>query len=120
VPQPVAPLQSPQVNDDLWSDLPMSNFSVPAAQPQVETMAATNSALANQLLNNARAEKVEQKKDISSWGTGQIFSGIGMMVGAVVWFFAGLAFNRIFFYPPILFVFGVVALIKGILQKVQE
>src|SRR5688572_241120 len=30
VPVAAAPVQSPQVNDDIWNDLPMSNFSVPA------------------------------------------------------------------------------------------
>ena len=42
-----------------------------------------------------------------------IGGGIAMMVGAVVWFCDGLAFDRIFFYPPILFVFGIVAVVKG-------
>jgi len=36
-----------------------------------------------------------------------------MMLGAVVWFFLGLAAGRIFFYPPILFVFGIGAVVRG-------
>jgi hypothetical protein len=48
--------------------------------------------------------------------TGAIFAGLGMMVGAIVWFVAGLFLaDRIFFYPPILFIFGIVSLIKGLL-----
>jgi hypothetical protein len=43
-----------------------------------------------------------------------VLGGIIMMVVAGVWFFAGLAANRIFFYPPILFVIGIYALIKGL------
>lgn len=43
----------------------------------------------------------------------QIIIGVLMMVGAVVWFFAGLAADRIFFYPPILFLLGIGAIIKG-------
>ncbi len=42
-----------------------------------------------------------------------IIGGILMMVGAVVWFFLGLMFGRIFFYPPILFVAGIAAMIRG-------
>ncbi|MFL5328902.1 MAG: hypothetical protein ACJ8C4_08290 [Gemmataceae bacterium] len=42
-----------------------------------------------------------------------IVSGILMMLGAVVWFVAGLAAGYIFFYPPILFVLGIGAIIKG-------
>jgi len=41
--------------------------------------------------------------------------GILMMIIAAAWFFVGLSFNRIFFYPPILFVIGAIAVIKGLL-----
>jgi hypothetical protein len=41
--------------------------------------------------------------------------GILMMIIAAAWFFVGLSFNRIFFYPPILFVIGAIAVIKGVL-----
>jgi hypothetical protein len=40
--------------------------------------------------------------------------GILMMVIAVVWFVGGWMAGRIFFYPPILFVIGFIALVKGI------
>ena len=36
------------------------------------------------------------------------------MVGAVAWFVAGLATDRIYFYPPVLFVVGFLALVKGL------
>jgi hypothetical protein len=39
------------------------------------------------------------------------------MLGAVVWFFAGLAFGYIFFYPPILFIVGLVGFVKGIVNR---
>jgi hypothetical protein len=42
-----------------------------------------------------------------------IVTGVFMMIGAVVWFFAGLAAGYIFFYPPILFVLGIVSIVKG-------
>jgi hypothetical protein len=45
-----------------------------------------------------------------------VIGGIIMIVIALVWFFAGLAADRIFFYPPILFVIGLYALIKGIVD----
>lgn len=41
--------------------------------------------------------------------------GILMMVGAVVWFVGGLAADRIFFYPPILLIFGFIAFIRGLM-----
>jgi F0F1-type ATP synthase assembly protein I len=43
-----------------------------------------------------------------------IVSGVLMMIGAMVWFFAGLAAGFIFFYPPVLFIFGIIAVVKGL------
>jgi hypothetical protein len=43
-----------------------------------------------------------------------VAGGVLMMLIAVVWFSAGLVLiNRIFFFPPILFVIGLIAIIKG-------
>ena len=46
-----------------------------------------------------------------------MLKGIGMMVGAVVWFVVGLAFGYIFFYPPILFIIGLVTFFKGLFNS---
>lgn len=48
-----------------------------------------------------------------------ILGGIGLMVGAVVWFVLGLMADRIFFYPPIMFIIGLVAVIKGLIGAVS-
>src|SRR5262245_39955018 len=42
-----------------------------------------------------------------------ILAGLAMMAGAAIWFFAGLAAGRIYFYPPILFCIGIGAIIHG-------
>lgn len=42
-----------------------------------------------------------------------VIGGILMMVIAVIWFVVGLAGGIIFFYPPILFVIGIIAVVKG-------
>jgi hypothetical protein len=42
-----------------------------------------------------------------------IIAGLLMMAGAAVWFFLGLAAGIIYFYPPVLFVLGVGAVIRG-------
>lgn len=47
---------------------------------------------------------------------GSLWGGIGMMVLAVVWFVGGLFFDIIFFYPPILFIIGLVAFVKGLVN----
>lgn len=43
-----------------------------------------------------------------------VVGGIAMMVIAVVWFVGGLMCDYIFFYPPVLFIIGLFALIKGL------
>ena len=43
-------------------------------------------------------------------------AGILMMIGAIVWFVAGLFADIIFFYPPILFVLGIIATFRGAFQ----
>lgn len=43
-----------------------------------------------------------------------VLGGVVMMVIAVVWFVGGLMCDYIFFYPPVLFIIGMVALIKGL------
>lgn len=43
-----------------------------------------------------------------------VLGGLLMMVIAAVWFFLGLAANRIFFYPPVLFVIGFISILKGL------
>lgn len=39
-----------------------------------------------------------------------------MMVGVLVWFFGALAFGWIFWYPPVMFVLGLITLVKGIMR----
>jgi hypothetical protein len=43
--------------------------------------------------------------------------GLLMILIAVVWFVGGLAIGRIFFYPPVLFVIGIIAIAKGALNE---
>lgn len=42
-----------------------------------------------------------------------VAGGILMIIIAVVWFIGGLAVGYIFFYPPILLVLGIIAIVKG-------
>jgi hypothetical protein len=48
---------------------------------------------------------------------GGVLGGLLAMLVALVWFIVGLAADRIFFYPPILFIIGLVAFIKGLVQN---
>ena len=66
-------------------------------------------------------KKAERKKTSAPTGAGgldmgQVLGGAGMMVGAVVWLVVGLMCGWIFFYPPILFIIGLVTMVKGFLS----
>jgi hypothetical protein len=59
-----------------------------------------------------------------SGGFGGINAGVGggvlMMAIAVVWFFGALIFaDTIFFYPPILFILGLIAFFKGMVSAAR-
>src|SRR5262249_26751381 len=43
-----------------------------------------------------------------------LVGGLAMILIAVVWFVVGLVVGYIFFYPPILLVVGIIAMIKGL------
>ena len=57
-----------------------------------------------------------QKQSADGEVNGSLWGGIAMMVGAVVWFVGGLFFDIIFFYPPILFIIGLIAFVKGLVN----
>ncbi len=65
-----------------------------------------------------RGDGYEAPPPARSYGSGvsagPMVAGILMMVGAAVWFFAGLAAGVIFFYPPVLFVLGIISFFKGL------
>ncbi len=50
-------------------------------------------------------------------GRGGVLVGVLAIVGSIVWFVAGIGMGRIYFYPPILLVFGIVALGRGIAAR---
>lgn len=58
--------------------------------------------------------EVRKKRSGGGMASGSVLTGVLMMVGALVWFFGALALGTIFFYPPILFIVGLVTFIKGL------
>ena len=44
----------------------------------------------------------------------QLWIGLAMIAGAIIWFVVGLFFNYIFFYPAFLLIAGIVAVIRGV------
>jgi hypothetical protein len=52
--------------------------------------------------------------------SGKVWSGLGLMAGATIWFFVGFASGIIFFYPPVLFFFGIITVLAGIIDGAKE
>jgi hypothetical protein len=48
--------------------------------------------------------------------SGKMWCGLAMMVGAIIWFFGALAVGVIFFYPPILFIIGLISFFTGLID----
>lgn len=46
-----------------------------------------------------------------------IGGGILLMVGATVWCIGGLAFDVFFWYPPIMFIIGIVTVVQGAMKR---
>jgi hypothetical protein len=69
---------------------------------------------------NAYRQDEEKRQDMDVWGNGQIYSGIITMAIAAIWFCSGLLVGIIFFFPPVMFIGGAIALINGISQKVNR
>ncbi|MBM3997629.1 MAG: hypothetical protein FJ303_26295 [Planctomycetes bacterium] len=74
----------------------------------------------------SRRERSEAQSESSSyhgggaagWAfNGGVLGGLAAMIIAVVWFVVGLSYDRIFFYPPILFIAGPVGFFRGLLNN---
>lgn len=59
----------------------------------------------------ARVEKHDDDEGIA----GSVWAGLLMMIGAGVWFTAGIMGGVIFYYPPVMFVIGLCTCIQGAL-----
>jgi hypothetical protein len=106
-PAPSQPAKSPFSDDDFTGDynlqaappLPQSNFAPPTQFTPVS--------------GGFSGSYSPPRKKERTWDS-SVLGGIAMMVIAVVWFVGGLAVDIIFFYPPILFIIGLIALVKGL------
>jgi hypothetical protein len=68
-----------------------------------------------QLERDAKSEEAAGGNSMERKGLKMgVVGGVLMIVASLVWFFVGLAANRIFFYPIALFGMGVYGVIKGI------
>jgi hypothetical protein len=130
-PLPAASSFAPLASGNPFTDaVPQGDYTLQPMAPApyvAQTPRPTNASLASEYMANASASYDESKSrkyygstatDEPRWG---INAGIGggaiMMLIALVWFCGGLAFGILFFYPPILFVVGIIAFFKGIFDN---
>lgn len=67
----------------------------------------------NKAMDDDRAERRRSRRSGISISPG-VLGGLGLMAGAAIWFFVGLAGGVIFFYPPVLFIIGLVTLVRAL------
>ena len=68
-------------------------------------------------------EALAESHSVAKGTNAGIIGGILIMAGAVIWFVVGYMAGIIFFYPPVLFIIGIIAVIRGIMiqkQKLEE
>jgi hypothetical protein len=106
-PPPPADSPFPQINTgDSQSNSPFPHIDT-GPQPSISQVVRERSEA------EARQGSFAPERAGMSMG---VVGGLLMMGAAVVWFVVGLMAGYIFFYPPILFVIGIIALFKGILD----
>lgn len=120
--------------DDVWGSLPSPSPYIPAepaygnapqgAHPPVNSAASHSLAQAKPYTAPRGASQTGggvaggsvSGSESSIFNSGTIGGGLAMLA-AFIWFFGGLAMGIIFFYPPILFIIGLVGFVKGIFNR---
>jgi hypothetical protein len=114
VPRATAPA-SPVFEPTTWSDSELFDVAPSRAATPAETtfpdLGAGSPAKIKYPKPAQRGSFRAEKKGIDNG----VLGGLGMIAGAVIWFVVGWACGYIFFYPPILLLIGVFAVVKGLM-----
>ena len=97
---------------DNWDSYDNYNDAPAAMPPKKKGRAA--SSRGSESRGDAYEAPPSEARQSSGTNWGVMGTGILMMVGAAVWFVVGLMGDRIFFYPPVLFVLGIISFFKGL------
>lgn len=97
---------------DNWDSYDSYNDAPAAMPPRKKAKAASSRESAPR--GHAYEAPPSETRSGSGVNWAAMGTGILMMVGAAVWFVLGLMGGRIFFYPPVLFVLGIISFFKGL------
>lgn len=103
----------------------MPGAAAPAMQPHGSVQHTTANHYLAQAANEERQRraKAAQSSERGAFATeasvlnGGVMGGSLAMLIAVVWFVGGLSIGLLFYYPPILFVLGLVGFVKGLIDS---
>jgi ribosomal protein S27E len=104
-------IPEPQAKQEWYDDAMSDEYPIAANQPGPATPQVPLRTLQSARSVPDRGFFAPERKGISKG----VMGGFAMMAIAAIWFFAGLYVGLIFYYPPILFVIGLYAVLKGIL-----
>jgi hypothetical protein len=81
----------------------------------------SNRSVASSYLENAKQDSSNGSFETRGGGSGffdaTVIGGLVVMLVAVGWFVAGLAAGVLFFYPPVMFVLGMITVVKGMMSN---
>ena len=97
--------------NDLLTEARKQESRQPAAPPPVKKKPKVKKAAPEREYDSDGSDDRRERSGINAGVAG----GLLMIVGAIVWFVGGLFFGYIFFYPPILLIIGIIAVVKGLL-----
>lgn len=106
------PVECPKCGQSTTAPAAPAPAAQPAALPQFDAYSKPWQKADPQPVAETKATGSIEGRVFNSGMAG----GALAMVIAVVWFVVGLAADRIFIYPPILFVIGLVAVFKGLFE----
>lgn len=90
----------------------------PAPAPaRTRAPSATDLKLTSGPADPQEASRATDTQDETGWFSGGVIGGLSLIVLSVVWLGIGLALDRLFIYPIILFFVGVGTLIKGAIDN---
>ena len=87
-----------------------------AYQESYQPPAGSDASVGEALGEINQHQQYEQPQEVEG-KSGSVITGVLMMVGAIIWFVVGWAGGVIFFYPPILFIFGLITFFKGLASR---